>query len=112
MYTYLETFLGETARVAWKKFKEIFPKLLTEDMALRNNLHNFTNRIQSLLIAQNPNRGTLMQQQKSIRKLEQLSISNWDQIKNFIQEYTYYALLAGCFYDEEIIKKLVLKLSG
>ena len=60
MYTYLEIFLRETTRVAWEKFKEKFPNLLTEDMALGNNPHNFTNRIQSLLIAQSPNRGTLM----------------------------------------------------
>ena len=92
------------------KYKEKYLNILPEDIILGNNPHSFTNRIQSLLMAQSPNRGTLMRKQEAIRKLEQISSSNWDQVKQFIKEYTYHALLPGCFYDEGIIEKLILKL--
>ena len=112
MYQYLDFFLVEITRAAWEKFKEKFPSIMAKDLALRVNLHNFINRIQLIITAQSENRGSLDQQQEAIRRLEQLNISNWDNIKNFLQEYAYYTMLAGCFYDEGITKKLILKLPG
>lgn len=40
MYIYLETFLRETAKVAWKKYKEKFPQEIANDIALGRNPHN------------------------------------------------------------------------
>ena len=85
---------------------------MTEDLALGVNSHNFTNRIQLIITVQSANRGSIDQQQEAVRRLEQLNINNWDNIKSFLQEYAYYTMLAGCFYDEGIMKKLILKLPG
>lgn len=46
----------------------------------------------------------------AIRKLEQLQIKTWSEIKPFYQDFMYYSTKAGCFYDKTIGEKLFLKL--
>ena len=71
---------------------------------------NFVNRVEEILLATSPNRGRVLTQIESIRKIEQLSIRNWKYIKPFLQDFLYHNCLAGCFYDERIIEKLFAKL--
>ena len=110
MYTYLETFLGGVARAAWEAFKQKFPDRLQQDQAHGVNPMNFVNRVEEILLATSPNRGGVLTQIESIRKIEQLSIRNWKYIKPFLQDFLYHSCLAGCFYDEGIIEKLFAKL--
>ena len=70
MYSYLEKFLGETARAAWEAYKPNFPTDSARDIELRANPYNFTNKIQILLLRYQPNTGIGRQQQVAIRKLE------------------------------------------
>ena len=50
MYSYLEKFLGETARATWEAYKQNFPTDFTRDIDLEANPYNFTNKIQILLL--------------------------------------------------------------
>ena len=60
MYSYLEKFLGETARAAWEAYKHNFPTDFARDIELGANPYNFTNKIQILLLGTQPNTGVGM----------------------------------------------------
>ena len=64
-YSYLEKFLGEIARVAWKAYKQNFPLDYARDIELGKNPYNFTNKIQILLIGSQPNTEVGKQQQRN-----------------------------------------------
>lgn len=65
------------------------------------NPHNFINKMHSLVTGEDPNSGTIILQRNAIIKLEQLSISNWRYIKEFLIELFYY-----CMLDGNILKKI------
>ena len=110
IYSYLEKFLGETARVVWESYKLTYPPDFARVIELGANPYNFTNKIQMLLVGSQPNAGVGKQQQEAIRKLEQIQIKKWIFIKPFLQDFMYYSTLAGCFYDKTIGEKLFMKL--
>ena len=110
MYSYLEKFLGETARAAWEAYKKNFPADFARDIELGANPYNFTNKIQILLLGTQPNTSVGTHQVDAIRKLEQIQIKKWIFIKPFLQDFMYYSTIAGCFYDQTIGEKLFMKL--
>ena len=110
MYSYLEKFLGETAKVAQEAYKKNFLADFARDIELGANPYNFSNKIQILLLGTQPNTGVETHQQDAIRKLEQIQIKNWIFIKPFLQNFMYYSTIAGCFYDQTIGENFFMKL--
>lgn len=55
MYAYLNKFLEETARAPWETYKKKFPIVFQTDIRLGPNPYNYTNRIQALILGQQPN---------------------------------------------------------
>ncbi|KAH7681583.1 hypothetical protein IHE45_05G068500 [Dioscorea alata] len=102
MYSYLEKFLGETARAVWESYKLNFPQDFARDLKLGDNPYNFVNKIRLLLLEDSPNANNGKQQVEAIRKLEQIPIKNWAIIKPFLLDFMYYSCIAGCFYDKTI----------
>ncbi|KAH7685547.1 hypothetical protein IHE45_04G047000, partial [Dioscorea alata] len=100
MYSYLEKFLGETAKAVWESYKLNFPQDFARDLELGDNSYNFVNKVRLLLLEDSPNANYGKQQIEAIKKLEQLQIKNWAFIKPFILDFMYYSSIAGCFYDK------------
>ncbi|WMV49054.1 hypothetical protein MTR67_042439 [Solanum verrucosum] len=112
MYKYMETFLGESAKALWEAYKSNFPQEFQALVNLGANPYNFTNKIHSLIIGEDPNSGLVVLQRNALIHLEQLSITSWFHIKNFLKEYYYYCTISGNSFDEELGKKLFNKLPG
>ncbi|WMV43464.1 hypothetical protein MTR67_036849, partial [Solanum verrucosum] len=112
MYKYMETFLGESAKALWEAYKSNFPQEFQALVNLRANPYNFTNKIHSLITGEDPNSGLVVLQRNALIHLEQLSITSWFHIKNFLKDYYYYCTISGNSFDEELGKKLFNKLPG
>ncbi|WMV54601.1 hypothetical protein MTR67_047986 [Solanum verrucosum] len=112
MYKYMETFLGESAKALWEAYKSNFPQEFQALVNLEANPYNFTNKIHSLITGEDPNSGLVVLQRNSLIHLEQLSITSWFHIKNFLKDYYYYCTISGNSFDEELGKKLFNKLPG
>ena len=93
-------------------YKSEFPQEFQALVNMGPNPYNFTNKIHSLITGEDPNSGTIVLQRNALIKLEQLSISNWCYIKEFLKEFFYYCTLSGNTFDETIGKKLFNKLPG
>ncbi|WMV29160.1 hypothetical protein MTR67_022545, partial [Solanum verrucosum] len=112
MYKYMETFLGESAKALWEAYKSNFPQEFQALVNLGANPYNFTNKIHSLITGKDPNSGLVVLQRNALIHLEQLSITSWFHIKNFLKDYYYYCTISGNSFDEELGKKLFNKLPG
>lgn len=112
MIRYLETFLGPTARRLWDEFKRTCPKDYNRVKDLGANPYNFVNIVGQIITAQDPNMGSIVEQEQAMRALEQLRISSFRDVQKFLQDYMGYATLSGNGYSEAIIDKMVLKLPG
>ena len=55
MYTYLETFLGESTRALWESYKTNFRENYNDMLKLGANPYNFVNQISSLITGEDPN---------------------------------------------------------
>ena len=111
MYSYLEKFLGETARAAWEAYKLNYLSDFARDIELGANPYNFTNKIQILLLGYQPNAWVGKQQRDAIRKLEQIQIKKWIFIKPFLQDFMCYNTVACCFYNKTIGEKIVYEIT-
>ncbi|WMV32520.1 hypothetical protein MTR67_025905 [Solanum verrucosum] len=112
MYNYMETFLGEFTKALWEAYKSNFPQEFQALVNMGANPYNFTNKIHSLITGEDPNSGFVVLQKNALIKLEQLSITSWFHIKNFLKDYYYYCTISGNSFDEELGKKLFNKLPG
>ena len=112
MYKYMETFLGESAKALWEAYKSNFPQEFQVLVNMGPNPYNFTNKVHSLITGEDPNSGLVVLQRNALIKLEQLSISSWLHIKNFLKDYYYYCTISGNSFDDDLGKKLFNKLPG
>lgn len=112
MYRYLETFLGESTKALWEAYKVNFPQEFQTLIALGANPYNFTNKVHSLITGEDPNSGFLILQKEALIHLEQISITNWKYIKEFLNDYFYYCGISGNAFDQYLGKKLLNKLPG
>jgi hypothetical protein len=71
-----------------------------------NNPYNFTNIILSIIIGEGPELGYTVLQNKRLKELEILSLTNWKKkIKEFSQHYLYNATTAKQGYNKGIVEK-------
>ncbi|WMV40576.1 hypothetical protein MTR67_033961 [Solanum verrucosum] len=112
MYRYMETFLGESIKGVWEAYKVAYPQEFQKLVNMGPNPYNFTNKIHSLITGEDPNSGLVVLQKNALIKLEQLSITNWSHIKNFLKDYFYYCAISGNAFDQRLGKKLFNKLPG
>jgi hypothetical protein len=94
MITYLETFLGESAKVLWEQWVEGNPRLYEELKRAGSNPNNFVNIISNITIAEDPELGYTSLQIERLREIEKLNLTNWRGIKEFSQHYLYNATTA------------------
>ena len=104
MYRYMETFLGESIKGVWEAYKVTYPQEFQELVNMGPNPYNFTNKIHSLITGEDPNSGLVVLQKNALIKLEQLSITNWSHIKNFLKDYFYYCAISGSAFDQSLGK--------
>jgi hypothetical protein len=100
MYRYLETFLGETARAFWEAYKAENEEDFRRLVSLGAILHNFGNKLQTLITGVDPNSGTLGIQQEAMLNLEQLGLYKWQYIVQFLQDYFYYTCISGNVFNQ------------
>lgn len=108
MYRYMETFLGKSTKAVWEAYKVNFPQEFQNLVNMGPNPYNFANKIHSLLTGEDPNSGTIVLQRNALIKLEQLNISNWCYIKEFVREFLYYCTISGNTFDEDIGKNYLI----
>jgi hypothetical protein len=110
MITYLETFLGKSAKVLWEQWVESNPGLYEELKRARSNPNNFANIISNIIIAEDPELGYTSLQNERLREIEKLTLTNWKGIKEFSQRYLYNATTAKQGYNKGIVEMYFNKL--
>jgi hypothetical protein len=110
MITYLETFLGKSAKVLWEQWVESNPGLYEELKRARTNPNNFANIISNIIIAEDPELGYTSLQNERLREIEKLTLTNWKGIKEFSQRYLYNATTAKQGYNKGIVEMYFNKL--
>jgi len=105
MLTYLETFLGESAKVLWEQWIEAFPNYYEELKIAGSNSYNFANIISSIVIGEDPELGYTTLQNERLKEIEKLTLTNWKGIKEFSQHYLYNATTAKQGYNKGIIER-------
>ena len=110
MITYLETFLGESAKVLWEQWVETYPLQYEELKRAGSNPNNFANIISNIIIAEDPELGFTTLQNERLREIEKLTLSNWKGIKEFSQHYLYNATTAKQGYNKGVIEMYFNKL--
>jgi hypothetical protein len=78
MFTYLETYLGESTKAAWERYKVDFQDDYQYTLQLGNNPYNFIHKIHTLLTGRDPNSQSMRFQVKAVEHLEQLSIKKME----------------------------------
>lgn len=111
-YKFLETTLGPAAMALWEAYKDKNKTEYEQLIALGNNPYNFVNRVGTLLTGADPNEGIRYEQQRMIRRLEQLKLVDYNRIKEFIVDATVMVTKAGGAYDEGLKLKVLNKLPG
>ncbi|KAA8540648.1 hypothetical protein F0562_024434 [Nyssa sinensis] len=109
---HIETFLGESAKTIWEGYKLKFPDDLARTVSFGANPWNFVNKIQFVLIGEDPNLGIQSQQQEAMAELERLSLSSYMYIKQFLVDFMYNTSISGNAFNPVILDKLMLKLPG
>ncbi|KAG2620134.1 hypothetical protein PVAP13_3NG150201 [Panicum virgatum] len=110
MLTYLETFLGESAKVLWEQWIEAFPNYYEELKRAGSNPYNFANIISSIVIGEDPELGYTTLQNERLKEIEKLTLTNWKGIKEFSQHYLYNATTAKQGYNKGIVERYFNKL--
>jgi hypothetical protein len=105
MITYLETFLGESAKVLWEQWVEGNPGLYEELKRAGSNPNNFANIISNIIIAEDPELGYTSLQNERLREIEKLTQTNWRGIKEFPQHYLYNATIAKHGYNRGVVER-------
>jgi hypothetical protein len=111
MITYLETFLGESAKVLWEQWVEN-PGLYEELKRAGSNPNNFANIVSNIIIAEEPVLGYTSLQNERLREIEKLTLTNWRGIKEFSEHYLYNATTAKQCYNKGVVERYVNKLPG
>ena len=91
MITYLEIFLGASAKVLWEQWVEKNPNNYEELKRAGSNPHNFANVISNIIIAKDPKLGYTTLQNERLKQIENLTLTSWKGIKEFSQHYLYNA---------------------
>ena len=110
MITYLETFLGESAKVLWEQWVEGNPGLYEELKRAGSNPNNFANIVSNIIIAEDPELGYTSLQNERLREIEKLTLTNWRGIKEFSQHYLYNATTAKQGYNKGVVERYFNKL--
>ena len=110
MLTYLETFLGESAKVLWEQWIEAFSNYYEELKRPGSNPYNFANIISSIVIGEDPELGYTTLQNERLKEIEKLTLTNWKRIKEFSQHYLYNATTAKKGYNKRIVERYFNKL--
>lgn len=110
MLTYLETFLGESAKVLWEQWVETFPASYAELKRAGSNPNNFANVISTIIIAEDPELGDTALQNERLREIEKLMLTSWKGIKEFSQHYLYNATTAKQGYNVGVVERYFNKL--
>ena len=110
MITYLETFLGESAKVLWEQWVEKNPNNYEELKRAGSNPHNFANVISNIIIAEDPELGYTTLQNERLKEIEKLTLTSWKGIKEFSQHYLYNATTAKQGYNRGIVERYFNKL--
>uniref|UniRef100_A0ACD5W626 Uncharacterized protein n=1 Tax=Avena sativa TaxID=4498 RepID=A0ACD5W626_AVESA len=108
--TYLETFLGESAKVLWEQWVETNPVNYKELKRAGSNPNNFANVISSIIIAEDPELGFTALQNERLREIEKLTLTRWKGIKEFSQHYLYNATTAKQGYNRGVVERYFNKL--
>jgi hypothetical protein len=108
MITYLETFLGESAKIYF--INQYNPGLYEELKSPRSNPNNFANIISNIIIAEDPELRYTSLQNERLREIEKLTLTNWKGIKEFSQYYLYNATTAKQGYNKGIVERYFNKL--
>jgi hypothetical protein len=87
MYKYLETFLGQAAKAVWESYKQNKPDEMQSMINAGAKPYNFVNKISQLITGMDPNLGHTELQKDAIVHLEQLHLTDWRQVKHFVNEY-------------------------
>jgi hypothetical protein len=111
MITFLEIFLGESVKVLWEQWVEAFPSYYEQLKRAGSNPYNFTNIISNIVIGEDPELGYTILQNKRLKKIEKLSLTNWKGIKEFSQHYLYNATTAKHGYNQAIVERYFNKLA-
>nr|AAP53052.1 retrotransposon protein, putative, Ty3-gypsy subclass [Oryza sativa Japonica Group] len=110
MITYLETFLGESAKVLWEQWVEKNPNNYEELKRAGSNPHNFANVISNIIIAEDPELGYTTLQNERLKEIEKLTLTSWKGIKEFSQHYLYNATTAKQGYNRGTVERYFNKL--
>nr|AAX96229.1 retrotransposon protein, putative, Ty3-gypsy sub-class [Oryza sativa Japonica Group]ABA92685.1 retrotransposon protein, putative, Ty3-gypsy subclass [Oryza sativa Japonica Group] len=110
MITYLETFLGESAKVLWEQWVEKNPNNYEELKRAGSNPHNFANVISNIIIAEDPELCYTTLQNERLKEIEKLTLTSWKGIKEFSQHYLYNATTAKQGYNRGIVERYFNKL--
>jgi hypothetical protein len=89
MITFLEIFLGESAKVLWEQWVEGNPGLYEELKRAGSNPNNFANIVSNIIIAEDPELGYTSLQNERLREIKKLTLTNWRGIKEISQHYLY-----------------------
>jgi hypothetical protein len=89
MITYLEIFLGESAKVLWEHWVECNPSLYEELKRAGSNPNNFANIISNIIIPEDTGLGYISLQNERLREIEKLTLTNWRGIKEVSHHYLY-----------------------
>uniref|UniRef100_A0ACD5YDH5 Uncharacterized protein n=1 Tax=Avena sativa TaxID=4498 RepID=A0ACD5YDH5_AVESA len=110
MLTYLETFLGESAKVLWEQWVETYPVNYEELKRAGSNPNNFANVISSIIIAEDPELGFTALQTERLREIEKITLTSWKGIKEFSQHYLYNGTTAKQGYNRGVVERYFNKL--
>jgi hypothetical protein len=111
MITYLETFLGESAKNLWEQWVESNPNLYEELKRAGSNPNNFANIISNIIIAEDLELGYTSLQNEKLREIKKLTLTNWRGIKEFSQHYLYNTITAKQGYNKGVVERYFNKLS-
>lgn len=103
LYTVLETYLGQSAKMIREDFKKTHSKEYTDIKGKGANPWNFLNKVGDLITSQDPNIGSITAATDALIKLEQLTISDFRFINDFSNLFIYYAALAQHTFDPDIL---------
>ena len=110
MITYLETFLGESAKVLWEQWVETYPQYYAELKRAGSNPYNFANVISNIILDEDPELGYTTLQNERLKEIEKLTLTSWKGIKEFSQHYLYNATTAKQGYNKGIVERYFNKL--
>jgi hypothetical protein len=110
MITYLNIFLGESAKVLWEQWVECNPGLYEELKRAGSNPNNFANIISNIIIAEDPELGYTSLLNERLKEIEKLTPTNCRGIKEFSQHYLYNATTAKQCYNRGIVERYFNKL--